>query len=85
MNQIMHIVAEQFVNTFIAQSAEAGRVAERAAAFEVNSKDSLGGRVEKQSEFVFALVQCLLRMLLLGDVSSHGKDARLTVQFDHFQ
>jgi hypothetical protein len=36
MHQIMHILAEHFVNALISQSAETGEVAERASVFEVN-------------------------------------------------
>jgi hypothetical protein len=57
---MMHIPAEEFVYMFIPQSAKARRVAKRAAAFEINSIDGLGGRVENQSEFVLALTQVSL-------------------------
>jgi hypothetical protein len=72
MDQIMHILAEHFVNVLVSQSAEAGRVAERASVFEINSINGFGGRVEEQSKFVLALAQCLFRPFALGDVRHHS-------------
>src|SRR5579864_4067763 len=72
MNQTMHILAEEFVNPFIPQSAKAGRVAECAAAFEVNSINGLTGRVKKQLEPILTLAFCLFRVLALGDVRHHS-------------
>jgi len=65
MNQIMHVLAEQFVNPFIPQSAQASRVAEGAAFFEVNSVDAFAGRVEQQAQFVLALPQGKLTLCML--------------------
>jgi hypothetical protein len=45
---------------FIPQSAKAGWVAKRAAAFEINSIDGFSGRVENQTKFVLALTQVSL-------------------------
>ena len=55
MQQLMHILAEHLLNVLVSQSAEARRVAERASVFEINSVNSFGGGVKKQSEFLFAL------------------------------
>src|SRR5947208_57850 len=71
MNQIMHILAEEFVNAFIPQGAKAGWVAECAAAFDVNSIDGFGGRVEKQTEFILTLAQRHFNPLALRDVPHH--------------
>jgi predicted HAD superfamily phosphohydrolase YqeG len=49
MQQMMHILAEQFVSVLVSQNAEAGRVAERASMFEINSVYSFGSGVEEQS------------------------------------
>src|SRR5208282_3583012 len=43
---------------------------ECAAAFEVNSINGFGGRVEKQSEFLLALVQCFLCPLAFGNIDT---------------
>jgi hypothetical protein len=55
MDQIVHILAEDFVNALVPQSAEAGRVTERTAVFEINSINAFGSGIEKESEFLFAL------------------------------
>jgi hypothetical protein len=65
VDQIMHILAEQFVSVFITQSAKASRIAERAAFFEVNSIDAFAGRVEQQAQFVLALPQGKLTLCML--------------------
>jgi hypothetical protein len=46
MNQMMHILTEDFFISFIPQGTYAGRVAKRAATFKVYSKNGLSGRVE---------------------------------------
>jgi hypothetical protein len=56
----MHISAQKFVYTLVPEGAKAGWIAERAAAFEVNPIDCLGGRVENQTEVVLALPQMSL-------------------------
>ena len=81
----MHILAQHFVKVLVSQSAEAGRVAECASVFEINPINGFGSRVEKQSKFVFALAQCILRTFVVGDISGHRKDAWLTIQFDQFR
>src|SRR5271155_3942919 len=64
----MHIPAQDLVNALIPQGAKAGRVAEREAAFEINSTNGLGSRVKNQAEFFLALLQCLLHPLALRNV-----------------
>ena len=75
MNQIMHILAEHFIEVFVSQSAKAGRVAERASVFEINSINGFGGGVEKKSKFVLTLAQRLFRPLALGDVLQDNSDS----------
>jgi hypothetical protein len=75
MDQIMRILAEHFVNALISQSAQAGRVAERASVFEINSVNGFGGRIEKKSEFVLALAQRLFHLLATGNVLSKDKNS----------
>src|SRR5438552_2510494 len=72
MDQIVHILAEQFVRAFISQSAQAGRVAERAAVFEINPINGFGGRVEKKPESVLTFSQRLFRAFSLCDVGHHA-------------
>src|SRR6266850_2543204 len=72
MNQFMHILADEFVNAFIGQSAKTCGVAESAAAFEVNSINRFGSRVEKYTEFILTLAQCIFRLLMVGDVRHHA-------------
>ncbi|MGB2665212.1 MAG: hypothetical protein WAK48_14490 [Candidatus Acidiferrum sp.] len=57
MDQIVHTLAENFVKALVSQSAETGRVAERASVLEINPINGFGGRIEKQSEFVLALAE----------------------------
>src|SRR5438477_5638641 len=61
MKQIVHILAEHFVNALVPQSAEARRVTERTAVFEINSINAFGSGVEKESEFLFALTHRFFR------------------------
>src|SRR5467141_4333735 len=72
MNQIMHILAEEFVNAFIPQSAQAGLIAECAAAFEVHSIDGLGGRVEQQLKFILTFALRLFCPPAFGDFHYHA-------------
>src|SRR3954451_6138630 len=72
MDQIVHILAQQFVHTFISQSAQAGRVAERAAVLEINSINGFGRRVEKKPEPVLPFAQRLFRLFSLCDVGHHA-------------
>jgi hypothetical protein len=74
MKQMMHIPAEEFVYLFITQSAKARWVAKRAAAFEIDSIDGLGGRVKDESEFVLALTQVSLRGALSLSLSQKLED-----------
>src|SRR4029077_15532464 len=85
MDQVMHFLAEHFVNLLVSQCADAGRVTERASVFEIDPVNSFGSRVEKKSEFILTFAQCLYRPLVLGDVRSHAENARLTVQLDQFR
>jgi hypothetical protein len=55
MHQIMRILAEDLVNVLVSQSAEAGRVAERASVLEINSINGFGSGVEKKSKFILTL------------------------------
>ena len=83
MNHIVHIFAEHLVNALVSQSAEAGRVAERAPVFEINSVNGFGSRVEKKSKFILALAQCLFRLLAFGDVTHHRqRPIKLSIVFD---
>jgi len=59
MDQIMHILAEHFVDVLVSKSAEAGRVAERASVFEINPINGFGSGVEKKLEFLLALAHRL--------------------------
>src|SRR5882672_1961383 len=72
MDQIVHILAEQFLHAFISQSAQAGRVAERAAVFEINPINGFGGRVEKKPESVLTVSQRLFPPFSLCDVGHHA-------------
>src|SRR3954447_5264718 len=72
MDQIVHILAEQFVHAFISQSAQASRVAERAAVFEINPINGFGGRVENKPEPVLTFSQRLFRVFSLCDVGHHA-------------
>src|SRR5258708_32325985 len=72
MDQIVHILAEQFVHASISQSAQAGRVAKRAAVFEVNPINGFGGRVEKKPESVLTFSQRPFRAFSLCDVGHHA-------------
>src|SRR3984957_4337387 len=51
MDQMMHILAEEFVRSFISQNTKASGVAKGAAAFEITSINGLGSRFEYQTEF----------------------------------
>ena len=55
----MRIFAEDLVNLFISQTAEAGRVAERASVFEINPIDGFCGRVEKKSKSILTFAERL--------------------------
>src|SRR5271169_257608 len=81
MYQIMRILAEDLVNVLVSQSAEAGRVAERASVFKINPINCFGGRVEKKSKLIFTFVHPLLEMFLpkcLG--KSVGEDLQPPLQ-----
>jgi hypothetical protein len=64
----MRIFAEDLVNLFISQTAEAGRVAERASVFEINPIDGFCGRVEKKSKSVLTFAERLFHLLAAGNV-----------------
>src|SRR5579864_9202884 len=72
MDQIMHVLAEHFVNLPVSQKAQAGWVAKGASVVEVNSVNSFGGGVEKKSEPILAFAQRLFRALSLSDVGHHA-------------
>jgi hypothetical protein len=83
MHQIMHILTQHFVNAFIPQGAEAGRVAERASVFEINPINGFGGRIEKQSEFVLALAEFFNRHPAFPDNGGETKQWNRNDYPDH--
>jgi hypothetical protein len=64
----MRILAKDLVNVLESQSAEAGRVAERASVLEIDSINGFGSGVEKESKFILTLAQRLFRLLAAGNV-----------------
>src|SRR6267378_1881062 len=74
MDEIVHILAEHFVDALVSQSTEARRVAERASVFEINSINTFGSGIENKPEFVLALAHCLFRPLAISNVGDHRKD-----------
>jgi len=55
MHKVMHIFPEHLVNTLVAQSAKAGRIAKGASVLEIDAVYGFGSRVEKQAKFILAL------------------------------
>src|SRR3984957_16138739 len=68
MDQMMHVLAQEFVSVLIPQKAKTGWIAERATALEINSINGIGGRVKNQSKFILTFALCLFRLLARGNV-----------------
>src|SRR5208337_921056 len=81
MDEFMHVFAEQFIRVFIPQLAEAGWVAERTTALEIDPENSFGRRVQQQTEFVLAFPQLLFRLLAFGDVGNYAVGIPYAVSF----
>jgi hypothetical protein len=81
MDQIVHVLAKHLVNVLVSQSAEAGRVAERASVFEINSVNGFCGGVKKKSKLILTFVHLLLEMFPLKRLGkSVGEDLQPPLQ-----
>ena len=64
VHQRVHVPSEQILDALVSERAETRRIAERAAALDVDAVDGLGRRVENQPELVFALADGVYARLL---------------------
>src|SRR5271165_7612464 len=74
MNQLMHVLAQEFVHAFISQNTKAGRVAKGAVTFAITSINGLGGRLQNQPEFILTFALCLFRLLAHGNVLNRAPE-----------
>src|SRR5436305_11092090 len=74
----MRIFAEDLVSVYVSQNAEAGRVAERASVFEIDSVNGLGSRVKKKSKSVLTFSERLFHLLAAGNDLSKDENSSHT-------
>lgn len=68
LNQVVHVLAEQFIRVSITSQTEACRIAESTTTLEIDPINRLGRRFENEAEFVLAITQQLRGRNALSDV-----------------